>query len=109
MSRSLPTAYVSLVPSAKGFQRAAVQNVGGRGTKINKAAVRNLARSPKVMAELERRGRAIAAAAGPGHEVQPFVGKNRDRVTVRTATWSARYHEAAERNLTRAFGAGRRG
>lgn len=108
MSRSLPTAYVSIYPSAKGMQ-AKLRALGGPSVKLNRAGARQLLRSPEVMRMVRERGDAIAAAAGPGHEVQERVGKNRDRVTVRTATWSARYHEATGRNLTRAFEAGRRG
>jgi hypothetical protein len=73
---------------------------------VNRAGLRALLRSPEVARDLERRGRKIAAAAGRGHEVQSALGRNRARVTVRTATWPARYHEAVTRDLTRAFRAG---
>lgn len=74
---------------------------------LHRQAVRQLLRSNTVLADLERRGRAIAAAAGPGHEVQPYVGRNRARVTVRTATDEARRAEATDRRLTAAINAGR--
>jgi hypothetical protein len=76
--------------------------------KVNKKGVGELLKGKEVQADLERRGRQIAAAAGPGHEVQTYVGKNRARVTVRTATHAARLAEARTRSLTRAFDAGRR-
>jgi hypothetical protein len=74
---------------------------------LNRAGVRQLLRSDEALAHLTGLGDQIAAAAGDGHEVQPSLGPNRARVSVRTATDEARYLEATERNLTRAFGAAR--
>lgn len=74
---------------------------------LDRQAVRHLLRSDEILADLERRGRAIAGAAGPGHEVQPYVGRNRARVTVRTATDEARRAEATDRRLTAAITAAR--
>lgn len=74
---------------------------------LRSAGVRELLRSGDVESYLVGRGRAIAAAAGPGHEVQPWVGRNRARVTVRTATYEARKAEAVDHALTKAIGAGR--
>lgn len=76
--------------------------------KLNHKGVRALLRSPQVLADLERRARAIAAAAGPGHRVESGVGRNRARAAVVTETPEARHAEATERNLTRAIDAGRR-
>jgi hypothetical protein len=64
-------------------------------------------RSPDIAADLERRGRNIAAAAGPGVEVSTFVGVNRVRITIRTATLDARIRQAKTKSLTRAIDAGR--
>ncbi len=64
-------------------------------------------KSPEVATDLRRRGEAIAAAAGEGHEVQSYTGRRRARVTVRTATNAAREREATARNLTAALDAGR--
>jgi len=75
---------------------------------LNSKGVRSLLRGAEVQADLERRGRAVAAAAGPGHDVQTWVGRNRARVTVRTATAEARRAEATARRLTRAIDAARR-
>lgn len=74
---------------------------------LNRAAVRDLLRSEEVAHDLEQRGRRIAAAAGEGHEVQTFRGRNRVRVTVRTATIAAQRREATARSLTKAIDAGR--
>lgn len=74
---------------------------------LNRAGVRDLLRSEEVRAELERRARAIASAAGEGFEVETFKGRNRYRVQVRTATELARRAEATDRTLTRALDAGR--
>jgi hypothetical protein len=75
-------------------------------TNYDQRAIRSLLVSPAVLADLRRRGERIAGAAGPGHEVQSYTGRNRVRVTVRTATWPARYHEAVDRRLSNAFRAG---
>lgn len=75
--------------------------------KLNRPGVRELLRSAEVQADLARRARAIAAAAGPGMEVDTEVGSNRARASVRTVTTDARRREATERALTRAIDAGR--
>lgn len=74
---------------------------------LNRAAVRQLLRSTEVQADLKRRGEAIAAVAGPGHEVVSTVGRNRARTTVRTVTPQASIAEQAHKNLTNALKAGR--
>lgn len=61
-----------------------------------------------VVPVLRAMGESIAAAAGPGHEVETYIGRRRARVTVRTATDEARYAEATDRTLTSAVDAGRR-
>ena len=43
-------------------------------------------RDPKVLAELERRGRNGQAAGGPDVEMQTRRGRNRNRVVLRTIT-----------------------
>lgn len=75
--------------------------------KVHREAVHQLLNGPEVTGDLQRRGQNIANAAGPGHEVQTFHGKNRVRITVRTATHAARLAEARTRALTAALGAGR--
>ena len=63
-----------------------------------------------VMDDLASRRQRIAAAAGPGYEAStPRVtgGRGRGRVTVKTATTSARRRESREHNLLRALNAGR--
>jgi hypothetical protein len=74
---------------------------------MNSEGARELLRSPEVAAELERRAQLIAAAAGPGFEVDARLGANRARASVRAATLEARKAEAEERTLTRALEAGR--
>ena len=58
----------------------------------------------EVRAALER----IRAAAGPGHTIS--VRQNRERVSgiIYTSSSKAKRAEAKDRNLTRAFGAGRK-
>lgn len=75
--------------------------------KIKPGAVPKLLRSAEVLADLERRGQAIARVAGPGMECDTYVGANRARATVRTATGEARRAEARSRSLTSAIDAGR--
>lgn len=78
-------------------------------TKIefHSAGFRALLRSQAVMADLARRGAAIAAAAGPGVGIEAKVGSNRARVTVATETRAAAEAEATDKTLTSAIGAGR--
>jgi hypothetical protein len=75
--------------------------------KLNSPGVRQLLQSAEIMADLVRRGEAIAAAAGEGFEVRTSTSPTRARVTVRTATFAARRAEAVGRALTRALDAGR--
>lgn len=74
---------------------------------LNQSGVRDLLRSEEVRADLERRGNAIAAAAGAGFVVETWRGIRRYRVMVRTDTEVARRVEATQRVLTRAIDAGR--
>lgn len=66
-----------------------------------------LLKSGGVLADLERRARAVAAAAGEGHEASAVVGKNRARASVITATAEARRGEAKDHRLLRALDAAR--
>ena len=81
--------------------------MGGKRVVLNQAAFRELRRSPEVVADLTARGRRIAAAAGAGFEMQTWLGRNRGRVTVRTATSAARAAEARDHALLGALDAGR--
>lgn len=76
--------------------------------KLHFGAFNALRKDPAVVAELQRRARAIAEAAGEGVEVEdPYLGRSRARVTVRTATNAARRAEAKDRALSSALDAGR--
>ncbi|MBK7021440.1 MAG: hypothetical protein IPH38_18075 [Candidatus Microthrix sp.] len=75
--------------------------------KLNLAGFRKLRRSPEVAADLEKRARRIADAAGPGHEVEVTKGRTRALGMVWTDTHEARRNEATNRSLTRAIDAGR--
>ncbi len=83
----------------------------GRITRIefHNAGFNELRRSPEVRAELERRGSAIAEAAGGAEdfEVVSTLTKSRARVVVVTATARAKQLEAEDRALTSALDAGR--
>lgn len=78
---------------------------------LNHREVRRLLRGEGqyagVRADLERRARAVAEAAGDGMEADVFVGRNRARGGVITATPAAREAEARDRALTRAMDAAR--
>ena len=77
--------------------------------KFNRKAVGELLRSPEVRADLTRRARNIAAAAGPGKwNVHDETGRSRARAAVVTGDFEARRNEARTRALTRAIDAGRR-
>ncbi len=71
---------------------------------FNPTGIAALLKDPAIVADLEARGNAIAAAAGEGHEVQTWIGRNRARVTVRTESIDAIVAEAVDRNLSNAFG-----
>lgn len=77
--------------------------------KVNRKEIRRLLRGEGeysgVREDLERRGRAVAEAAGPGMEVDTTVGRNRLRVSVRTATPEAVLAEAKDRTLSKAVDA----
>jgi hypothetical protein len=75
--------------------------------KPNRKGIRALLKHPDVLADLERRARAVAARAGGGHIVDSGMQKNRARAAVITQTAAARRAEAEERNLTRAIDAAR--
>ena len=87
--------------------------------KVNKAAFRELRKSVQVRAKLLEVGEKLAADANadheatadiekngpitePGYEAQPYVGKNRARVSVVTATPRAMGHEQRTSSLLRA-------
>lgn len=76
---------------------------------LNRGAVRQLLRSPEVLADLTDRAQRVAAAAGGGEdfEVDAGLGPNRARASVRTATSKGRHLEATDRALTRAIDAAR--
>lgn len=74
---------------------------------MNRQAIGDLLRSDAVLNVLREKGDRIGAAAGPGHEVDPEIGRNRARVSIRTATVEAMIAEAYDHNLTRALDAGR--
>lgn len=75
-----------------------------------RGAFRELRTLPAAMSELAQRGEQIARAAGDGYESSgPRVtgGRGRGRVTVKTATSSARRREARDHSLLKALNAGR--
>lgn len=75
-----------------------------------KTGYREFMRQQAVLAALEERGRAIAAAAGDGVAVESQErsgGRGTPRVAVYTDTVEAMHSEATDRTLTRALDAGR--
>lgn len=83
--------------------------MGSKVTRIvfHSAGFQSLMRSQAVVADLARRGDAIAAAAGPGVGSRASVGATRARVVVMTETDEAKTSEATDKTLTRSIGAGR--
>lgn len=77
------------------------------GVKLDSQGMRELLRSEDVRADLGRRARAIAAAAGPGHQASSTIGRRRALAMVWTDTPEAMVAEARTRKLTRAIDAGR--
>jgi hypothetical protein len=74
---------------------------------LNKAGIRDLLRSPEMVAVVGERAERIAAAAGDGHIVETEVGPNRARASVRTGTFEAIVSESKNQTLTRAIDAAR--
>jgi predicted GIY-YIG superfamily endonuclease len=79
--------------------------------KLNSSEIRKMLRGEGqyagIAADLNRRAKNIAKAAGDGMEVDSDVGPNRARASVRTATPEAMRREAQQKALTRAIDAGR--
>jgi hypothetical protein len=73
---------------------------------LNPKGVAQLLTSPEIKGELRSRANAVAAAAGPGHDVKDTT-TNRGRYTVATTTIEAMEAEATGHALTRALNAGR--
>jgi hypothetical protein len=59
-----------------------------------------------VRADIERRGEAVAAKAGPGNNAEGFEGHDRYRVHVYADSIEAKLAESRDRTLTRALDAG---
>ena len=74
---------------------------------MNAKAIRKLLRSPEVRADLERRARNIANAAGKGFAADSIVTSKRARAMVYTSSYEGMRAEAEQRALTRAIDAGR--
>lgn len=75
--------------------------------KLNLKGFRALRNDPAVVADLERRARAVASAAGSGFEASAQKGKNRARASVITGTFEARREQAKTNVLQRALNSGR--
>lgn len=71
------------------------------------AAFEELRREPGVVADLQRRTNAVAAAAGAGYLPSVQQGDTRARGSVITATSEARLDNARHNTLLRALDAGR--
>lgn len=74
---------------------------------VNPEGVAELLKSDGVAADLKRRAKEIALAAGDGHDVAYEEGATRSRAAVFTETAEAAYAEQRSRTLTRAIDAGR--
>ncbi len=74
---------------------------------MNSAGFQAILKSPGVVADIEKRTNAIAAAAGPGMEPSVRVGVTRVRGSVITADYDAMKAEATNKALTSAIDAGR--
>jgi hypothetical protein len=74
---------------------------------VHRGAIRDLLRSNEAEALVRASAARIATAAGPGHESDSSVGRNRARATVWTDTIEAIVAEAYDHKLTRSLDAGR--
>ena len=75
--------------------------------KWNIDGFRQLRYDPGVAADIDARAARIAAAAGPGYESSPYLGKNRHRASVITTSAKAAASERKHGKLLRAIDAGR--
>jgi hypothetical protein len=72
--------------------------------KVNRAGIRQILRSDRVLADLTRRARAVAAATSGGdltYEVRSDVGRQRARAAVIAAGARTNAHELAHHDLAR--------
>lgn len=78
---------------------------------LNSDGIKQLLQSKEIEQDMKRRGDAVAEAAGgaPDYVCESWVGFDRARATVRTATHKARRDEANDRTLTRSIDAARHG
>ena len=74
---------------------------------LNKRAFVDLMKSGEMQRDLIRRARKVKQAAGEGFDDSVFVGKNRARASVITATYAARRRQSKDNVLQRALYAGR--
>jgi hypothetical protein len=79
----------------------------GRKFELRRAALGEIAKSKEVGDDLDRRARAIAAAAGPGYKAAGGMESRRERASVNTVTYQARADNARHGTLLRALEAGR--
>lgn len=84
---------------------------GSIRVELNSAGAAAILTSAGVAADMERRGRAIASAAGPGFEVTTgtlqYGGSPRAAAVVRAVSASAKRAQARDRVLNAAIDAGR--
>lgn len=72
--------------------------------KVNRAGIRTILRSDRVLKDLERRARAVATATSTGdltYEVRSDVGRQRARAAVIAAGARTNAHELAHHDLAR--------
>lgn len=75
--------------------------------KLNNKGFRELRKDPNVKADLMRRARKVAEAAGDGFGASESPGKNRARATVGTRSYKGRKRQARDNVLQRALNAGK--
>lgn len=83
--------------------------VKGFRLKVHSEGAKAILESAGVVADLERRGKAVAEAAGGADDFEVRTERRHDRpvVFVRTASIDGMRAEAKDRSLTRAIDAGR--
>lgn len=81
---------------------------------LNSAGIRQfLSTDPGIKDDLQARADAVQQSAdsklssGEGHEASVYVGRDRQRATIRTATFEARQAEAENHTLTSSLDAAR--
>ena len=70
---------------------------------LNRAGVRDLLRSPEMMAICEEHANRALSNLGPGYEVSTFTGRNRVNAEIAAVTYEARKENMEHNTILKAL------